>query len=706
MTPSKASEAALSKPSKELDKQFRDVMDAAPVMIWVTGSNKLCIWCNKSWLAFTGRSLGQEIGNGWAEGVHPDDRERCLASYGASFEARSPFRMQYRLRRHDGEFRWIDVTGIPRYDEDGTFLGYIGSCTDVQETHAAADELNIRHNQLQRRVAAQTVELQQEKILREEAQARASVDSESRKDTLGALEQSEQRFRLLVQSVVDYAIFMLDAEGFITNWNPGAERIKGYKASEIIGQHFSRFYTEEDRAAGVPARALATAAKEGKFEAEGWRVRKDGSRFWASVVIDPIRSESGEIIGFAKVTRDMTEARNTQEELRRAREQLFQMQKLEAVGQLTGGVAHDFNNLLTIIIGSLEIAQRNVEKGQIVPAQQMRLLGNALTGAKRAATLTQRLLAFARRQPLDPKPLNVNKFISGIGEFLQRILGESIHVEAVGSGGLWPVEVDPVQLESAILNLALNARDAMPDGGKLTVEASNIYLDQEYGRTNPEISPGQYVVIAVSDTGIGMAPETVARAFEPFFTTKAVGQGTGLGLSQVYGFVKQSGGNVKVYSEVGEGTTIRIYLPRMTHETASTESDAQLLAASSGGETILVVEDDPAVLEYIVEVLTGLNYAVLYAENGRVALEYIHNPSIHLDLLLTDVVMPGMNGRELADQARQKRPQMKVLFMTGYSQNAVVHHGRLDPGVNLIQKPLSESQLANRIRDVLETPLG
>ena len=702
MTDTKARDTALNEPASGLDKNFRNVMDAAPVMIWVSGPDKLCIWFNKAWLAFTGRTLKQEIGNGWAEGVHPGDFERCLAGYIESFDARTPFRMEYRLRRRDGEFRWVEDSGIPRYEQDGKFAGYVGSCTDIHDVHTTAQRFHVRRTELEQQVAAQTVELEQGKVWRQEAQAKESIDSVSRKDTLDALAQSEQRFRLLVQSVVDYAIFMLDPQGIVNNWNPGAERIKGYKASEIIGQHFSRFYTEEDRAAGVPARALATAEREGKFEAEGWRVRKDGTRFWASVVIDPIRSETGEIIGFAKVTRDMTERRNTQEELRRAREELFQMQKLEAIGQLTGGVAHDFNNLLTIIIGNIEITQRNVDKGQIVPAQLTRLLGNALSGAKRAAILTQRLLAFARRQPLDPKPLNVNKFIAGIGDFLQRALGESIHVEAVGSGGLWPVEVDSVQLESAILNLALNARDAMPEGGKLTIEAANIYLDHQYGRFNPEIAPGQYVMIAASDTGAGMSPETIGHAFEPFFTTKSVGQGTGLGLSQVYGFVKQSGGHVKVYSELGEGTTIKIYLPRIAHGSVSAEPVAQPLATAIAGQTILVVEDDPAVLEYIVEVLTGLNYAVLQAGSAKTALEYLENPSIRADLLLTDIVMPGMNGRALADRAQQLRPGIRVLFMTGYSQNAVVHHGRLDPGVHLIQKPLSESQLATRISELLD----
>jgi PAS domain S-box-containing protein len=520
-----------------------------------------------------------------------------------------------------------------------------------------------------------------------------------------AVVASERQFRLLVQGVVDYAIYMLDREGIVTSWNLGAERIKGYTAEEILGRHFSTFYTEEDRATGLPARALATAAREGKFAAEGWRVRKDGSRFWSNVVIDAIHDESGELVGFAKVTRDMTEQRDAQNELARAREQMFQMQKLEAIGQLTGGVAHDFNNLLMIIIGNIEIAQRHIESGApISPTQMARYLGNALAGAKRAATLTQRLLAFARRQPLDPKPLNVNKFISSIGDFLQRTLGEQIIIEAVGGGALWAVEVDSVQLESAILNLALNARDAMPQGGKLTIEANNFYLDHEYARSNPEVVPGQYVLISVSDTGSGMSPEVVSRAFEPFFTTKSVGQGTGLGLSQVYGFVKQSGGHVKVYSEIDEGTTVKIYLPRLNRDLTSNEAWSGEIAGGEGGETILVVEDDPAVLEYIVEVLKELDYHVVQASDGKAALRHVEDESLRIDLLLTDVVMPGMSGRQVADAVRRIRPTLKVLFMTGYSQNAIVHQGRLDPGVQLIQKPLSQAQLATRIRDVLDAP--
>jgi PAS domain S-box-containing protein len=367
-----------------------------------------------------------------------------------------------------------------------------------------------------------------------------------------ALSESESRYRRLVEAVVDYAIFQLDTSGRIATWNSGAERIKGYNQSEIIGKHFSTFYTEEDRKADVPNRALETAATTGKYEAEGWRVRKDGSKFWAMVVIDAIRDDSGELVGFAKVTRDITERHEAQQKLHAAQEQLAVSQKMEAVGQLSGGIAHDFNNLLMIVIGNLETAQHQSIKPPI-NATLSRALGNAMRGAQRAAALTGRLLAFSRRQPLDPKPTDINKFLSSATEFLQRSLGEKIQIETVGAAGLWWVEVDANHLESALVNLAINARDAMPNGGKLTLEGANVYVDEDYSRMNPELPAGQYVVICVSDTGIGMAPDVVSRAFEPFFTTKELGQGTGLGLSQVYGFVKQSGWPHKDLQRDGPG---------------------------------------------------------------------------------------------------------------------------------------------------------
>jgi len=520
-----------------------------------------------------------------------------------------------------------------------------------------------------------------------------------------ALRASEQQFQLLVQGVKDYAIFMLDPQGRITTWNSGAERIKGYRAEEIIGEHFSRFYTQEDQREDVPMRSLLRAATEGRHEAEGWRIRKDGSRFRASVVIDPIHDDAGELIGFAKVTRDVTERHLAQEMLDQARERLLQWQKMEAIGQLTGGVAHDFNNLLTVVIGNLETAQRHL--GGLTGGEASRLkrsLDNAMRGAQRAATLTQRLLAFSRQQALDPKPLDVNTFIAAEVEFLQRSLGETIEVQAVGSAGLWPVEVDADQLGAALLNLAVNARDAMPNGGKLTIETSNAFLDQDYCRANPEIIPGQYVMIAVSDNGTGMTKDVVDRAFEPFFSTKAVGQGSGLGLSQVYGFIKQSKGHIKIYSEVGEGTTVKIYVPRLLQETDRRDQEGQAADAveGSGHETILVVEDDRDVRAYLVEVLRDLNYRVLSAHDSVSALGLIKQGDVRIDLLLTDVVLPGINGRQLAEQAQNRRPGLKILFTTGYSRNAIVHQGRLDSGVEMIQKPITQEGLAARIRDLLD----
>ncbi|HVV62899.1 MAG TPA: ATP-binding protein [Pseudolabrys sp.] len=382
---------------------------------------------------------------------------------------------------------------------------------------------------------------------------------------------------------------------------------------------------------------------------------------------------------------------------------LRQAQRLDAIGQLTGGVAHDFNNLLTIILGNLSSAQRQV--AAMSEAARGRLdvsIGRAMQGAQRAATLTRRLLAFSRQQPLNPKALDLNKLLLGLPDLLRGGLGESVSVEVVGAGGLWPVEADATELETAILNLAVNARDAMPNGGKLTIEASNSYLDEDYCRQHAGIRPGQYVQIAVSDTGAGMAEDVRSRAFEPFFTTKEAGQGTGLGLSQVYGFVRQSGGHVKIYSEVGEGTTVKIYLPRLMSGAAEPEQPAPEVPATSSGECILLVEDDNEVRVFLAEALRDANYSVLEAANGEKAIECMQQYKRTIDLMLTDVVMPGMNGRKLAEEAKAMRPQMKVLFMTGYSRNAIVHHGRLDAGVELVQKPISGDQLAAKIRAMLD----
>jgi PAS domain S-box-containing protein len=532
--------------------------------------------------------------------------------------------------------------------------------------------------------------------------AKVTRDITERQQAHNELLESERRYRRLIEAVVDYAIFQLDPAGNVTTWNPGAQRIKGYDPDEIIGRHFSRFYTPEDVQLGVPKLALAEAAEQGRFEAEGWRMRKDGSRFWASVVIDRITDEAGELVGFAKVTRDVTERKQAQDELQRVQLQLAASQKLEAVGQLSGGIAHDFNNLLMIVLGNLETAERN-SRGLAESMNLQRALANAKRGAQRAAALTSRLLAFSRRQALDPKPINLNIFLNGLQEFLQRTLGEAIEVQTVGSAGLWSIEADTNHLESAIINLGINARDAMPDGGKLTVEAVNVLADEDYCRVNPELSPGQYVIVCVTDSGTGMTADVINHAFEPFFTTKEPGQGTGLGLSQVYGFVKQSGGHVKIYSEVGQGTSIRMYFPRYHGDARPVDSDSdELRPEGEKLETILVVEDDADLRAYVSELLRDLNYRVVPASSAQAALTILLQEEPKVDLLLTDVVMPGINGRELGRRAQQIRPGIKILYMTGYSRNAVVHQGRLDEGVELLEKPISQAKLALRLREMLD----
>jgi PAS domain S-box-containing protein len=511
------------------------------------------------------------------------------------------------------------------------------------------------------------------------------------------LRQSEQQFRLLVEGVTDYAIFMLDPDGNVATWNAGAEAIKGYSEAEIVGHHFSEFYTPEDRERGLPAQLLETAATLGTVEAEGWRVGKDGKRFWANVAINALHDADGELIGFAKITRDSSERRNVEEQLRQA-------QKMEAIGQLTGGVAHDFNNLLVIILGNIETLLRQLDRNDLDTTRIRRSAQNALRGAQRAASLTQRLLAFARRQSLEPKPVDVNRLVSNMSELLRRTLGEQITIETVLAGGMWHTHTDPNQLESAILNLAVNSRDAMPEGGKLTIETANTYLNRNYSDQNAEVTPGQYVAIAITDNGTGMTKEVLARVFEPFYTTKDVGHGTGLGLSQVYGFVKQSGGHVKVYSEPGEGTTVRLYLPRLNSADAEVEAPATPPAVVTGtrSETILVVEDDDDVRQHSTQLLSEMGYRVFEASNGQAALDILQRHD-DIELLFTDIGLPGgMNGRQLADAAQQRWPALRVLYTTGYARNAIVHHGRLDPGVNLVTKPFTYDDLAARIAEMLD----
>ena len=512
--------------------------------------------------------------------------------------------------------------------------------------------------------------------------------------------QEETQYRLLVNAVTDYAIYMLDPQGVVTSWNAGAQRFKGYQAFEILGQHFSRFYTEEDREAGLPRLALEASARHGKFEGEGWRVRKDGTRFWASVVIDPVRDDAGILIGFAKVTKDITDWKQNQISLGEAREALFQSQKMEAVGQLTGGIAHDFNNMLAGISGCLEMLQTRIVQGRVHELE--RYVIAAQVSARRAASLTHRLLAFARQQTLSPKATDVNRLIAGMEDLIRSTAGISVEVETIGAAGLWCTLVDPNQLESALLNLCLNARDAMLQGGRLTIETANRWLDDRAAQSR-DMASGQYISLCVTDTGTGMTPDIIQRAFDPFFTTKPMGEGTGLGLSMIHGFARQSGGHVRIYSEFGHGSMVCIYLPRHRGEAdADVEAAEPLAAMETGlGEVVLVVDDEPTVRMLVTEVLSDMGYATIEAGEGAGALKLVRSGA-RIDLLITDIGLPGgMNGRQLADAAHEVRPGLKVLFITGYAENAVVGNGILEPGMDILTKPFALDHLASRIKNMI-----
>ncbi|MDO7897550.1 hybrid sensor histidine kinase/response regulator [Pseudomonas citrulli] len=491
--------------------------------------------------------------------------------------------------------------------------------------------------------------------------AKITRDLTDRKMAEETLKQSEQQFRLLVQSVTDYAIYMLDPDGQVTNWNQGAQRIKGYLPIEAIGQHFSMFYTPEDRAAGEPQRALSVAASEGRFEKKGWRVRKDGTRFLAHVVIDAIRSDTGTLLGFAKITRDITDATQAQQALEQAREALFQSQKLHAIGQLTGGIAHDFNNLLTVILGNLEIVRKRMP-GDPKVAQ---LLDNATQGALRGVSLTQRMLAFARRQKLSSESVELPALVQGISGLLQSSMGPSIHLQTRFAETLSPVLADVNQLELAILNLATNARDAMPHGGRILIAAEECQAD-EAGPQAP-LKPGRYVCLSITDEGEGMDEATLASAVDPFFTTKGVGKGTGLGLSMVHGLAEQLGGRLILKSQKGVGTSAQLWLP-LADTSAPEKTAIEATTAPAVQELlVLVVDDDSLVLTSTRLLIEDLGHRVLSAHSGSQALElHARNPDI--DLVITDMAMPQMDGAQLAKSLRDRQPDLPIILATGYAE--------------------------------------
>jgi PAS domain S-box-containing protein len=477
--------------------------------------------------------------------------------------------------------------------------------------------------------------------------AKITRDITERQDALSELLKSESQFKTLVGGVTDYALYMIDPTGVVSNWNVGGQRIKGYTAEEIVGQHFSRFYTPVDQAGGKPARALKIAQETGRYEEDGWRVRKDGSFFWASVVIDPIRNDAGELIGFAKITRDISERKEAQEKLLAMQRQLAESQKFDALGQLTGGVAHDFNNLLMIISGNTHTIRKD-----ITSEKALRALQSIESASQRAASLTRQLLTFARRQSVQPQSIKLPERLSALRDVLSSGLGSTVSLRIEFADDVWNIVVDPNEFETALLNLVINARDAMPEGGSVIISAKNM----------PETAQ---VAISVDDTGTGIPDDIAEKVFDPFFTTKPVGKGTGLGLSQVHGFAHQAGGTVGIKSVLGEGTTITICLPKaITHLSPAAEQ-----MSSKGSGTVLLVEDNPEVATVTAGLLEELGYNVRWANDAPAALAELEKDDI--DIVFSDVVMPGkMDGIGLAKIIREKNPKIPILLVTGYSSSA------------------------------------
>ena len=643
----RASQEALA----ESEAQFRTLAQAMPNHVWTSAPDGSLDWFNDRTYDYSGMARGSLDGQGWVAMVHPDDVPIAGERWAAALASGAAYETEFRLRRADGAWRWHLARAVALRGADGDIARWIGTNTDIQDQKTTAEALARLNETLAERVA----------------------------------EQAAQRDRLWQTSRDLLAV--LDTVGTFKAVNPAWTTVLGWTPEELVETDHRRLVHPEDW-----AREQATAHLPRPLPTHENRVLcKSGDYRWISWVAS---TENALVYATG---RDVTAQKEAEAQLEQAQDALRQSQKMEAVGQLTGGIAHDFNNMLAVVIGSLDLLGRRLGSDE----RSRRYVDAASEGARRAANLTQRLLSFARQQPLEPKPTDVNKLVSGMSDLLGHSIGADVRLETVLAGGLWRAEIDPNQLENVILNLVVNARDAMPDGGRLTIETQNAHLDERYAATHDGVAPGQYVMLAVTDTGSGMPEAVIAKAFDPFFTTKAVGKGTGLGLSQVYGFIKQSGGHVKIYSEPGHGTTVKIYLARLHGAAADEISTAPPLAAVAGArETILVVEDELGVRAFTTEALTELGYTVLAAPDGATALRLLDSHP-EVDLLFTDVVMPDMNGRKLADEALARRPGLKVLFTTGYTRNAVVHNGVLDREVALIGKPFTVTALAEKVRKVL-----
>jgi len=622
------------------------IADYAIYMIEPDG--RIATW-NRGAQRILGYDTDEVLGRNVSMFYAPAEREARRPEHALAMSARIGRHAEEGWRvRKDGSYFWAFSAMDAIRDEDGRLIGFAKVLRDMTERRKAEERLR----------------------------------------------DSERRFRLFVNSVSDCAICMLNVEGLVTEWNVGARRIKGFHAEEVVGRHFSIFFTPEDAEAGLPMRLQEEARTVGKASIECWQTRSDGSRFEANVIMDAVHDQSNRLLGFSMVTRDVTERKENERHLEEARSQLFQAQKIEALGQLTSGIAHDFNNLLQGIIGSLEVSRLRAAQGQVQDG--IRFIDSARHAADRAAALTHRLLAFARRQPLVTQTIDVRESILGMESLIRQTVGEAINVRMDFSQEQCLARCDPNHFESSLLNLTINARDAMQDGGLLAITTGRIENDAQRPEV-PHLAGGHYVVIAITDTGCGMSAETLKRALDPFFTTKPKDHGTGLGLSMVYGFAVQSGGTVRIRSEPGQGTTVTLYLPVAQEACEHIEFVAPRQRKIEGQPTILVVEDEPAVREPVSLRLREMGFRVIEADNGFRGLEILRTRQ-PIDLVIADVGLPGLNGRKMIDKAPPHRQGLRVLFTTGYAETWVLQQGApLGPGMDMLTKPFDMGALLTKI---------
>ena len=640
---------------RESEEKFRSFAQLAPNHMWTSPADGQLDWFNEQTLRYSGMDMAALCGTGWATLVHPDDLARAKSTWAAALRSGQNYEVEFRIRRADGVYRWHLVRALPVRNTGGAIVRWVGTNTDIEDQRADRDKLRAINATLERRVD----------------------------------ERTRERERMWTNSPDLMA--MIDEHGSFVDVNPAWKCALGWDREQVVGRRIDALIHPQDHARTEDALARATVGVLPTFECRV--LHADGSH---RIVAWTAAPDGKTVFAFG---RDITADRERSDALAKAEEQLRQAQKMEAIGKLTGGIAHDFNNMLASIYGSIQLMQRKLASGKQDGFEK--LLERASASSQRAAALTQRLLAFARRQALETRRVDVCALIDSLDDMMRRTLGPHITLQIRHPQDAWPARIDSGQLESSLLNLVINARDAMPDGGELGIEVANCQIDDAYAATQVELAPGEYVAVSVGDSGVGMSESVITRAFEPFYTTKPIGQGTGLGLSMVYGFVKQAGGHVRIQSEPGRGTTVTLYLPRDLSDGEAEPAPARVaVEGAQAGESILVVEDEPSVREIIVSVLAELGYAYAEAGDAESALVLLDGPR-HFDLLVSDVGLPGLNGRQLAEIAMGKRPELKVLFVTGYAEQAAVQSRFLSDNMQMITKPFVVDELAQRIRTIL-----